>query len=502
MEDIGGEPVQPATPRPGWRRLVPRSLVARLVAGVVALVVVVVLTTAIGTYFALRAFLFTRLDQQVRSTLAQNPQILEQTQDVPTTRPRAPQRVWWLLITAGVAAEHPPDQDTGTDALQLTPRLLNQLIADARGGHEPIRVITTVSGERVRVASRTTGPPAAQFVFVVGLSQSEVERTLRRLVELELIIGASAIVLALGASRYLIQFSLRRLHRVTRTAQEVAAELSPEGTGLDRRVPVDEPGTEMGQLADSMNTLLAAVETQFAARIESEERMRRFLADASHELRTPLTSIRGFAELARMRREESQNGPGPVDPDGPDDLDRIEAEGTRMSRLVDDLLLLARGDQGNLPERLAVSVVEMIEDAVSGVRAAYPERRLDVLVPEDLRVVGDYDQLVRAVRNLVSNAAAYTRPSGRITVRAERARGGVTVAVTDEGPGLSPQQAAHAFERFWRADEARNRAYGGSGLGLSIVESIVRSHGGTVGFVSSVERGSTVSLWLPDGTDL
>jgi two-component system OmpR family sensor kinase len=291
VEDIGGEPGQVAAAGRGWRRLVPRSLTARLVAGVVALVVVVVLSTGIGTYFALRSFLFTRLDQQVHSTLAQNPEALEQSQDLPTnTRLRAPQRVWWLLITAGVAAEHPPDPGTGSDALDLTPQLLNQIVADARSGREPVRMIKTVAGERVRVAARTTGPPTARVVFAVGLSQVEVERTLRRLVEMELIIGASAVVLALGASRYLIQFSLRRLHRVTRTAQEVAAELSPEGAGLDRRVPVDEPGTEVGQLADSMNTLLAAVETQFAARLENEERMRQFLADASHELRTPLTA--------------------------------------------------------------------------------------------------------------------------------------------------------------------------------------------------------------------
>ena len=147
--------------------------------------------------------------------------------------------------------------------------------------------------------------------------------------------------------------SLRNLYTVTGTAQEVAAELSPEGAGLDRRVPVVEEGTEVGQLAESVNTLLAAVETQFAARLESERLLRQFLADASHELRTPLTSIRGYAELARMQRAAGAE-PGTSG----DNLDRIESEGTRMSRLVDDLLLLARGDADGAEHALEQQVVD------------------------------------------------------------------------------------------------------------------------------------------------
>lgn len=470
----------------------PRSLTARLVSGVVLLVVLVVLTTAIGTYLALRSFLFARLDQQVHTVLAQNPQFV-QSEVLPGVRPRPPQRLWWVLLAPSGAVEFVPDPGTGGEALELTPSLRNELIADARSGHEPIRHVTTVDGERLHVAARLNVARGTPLVYAVGLSQAEVERTLRWLVELEFIIGASAVVLALGAGRYLVRFSLRRLHRVTRTASEVAAELSPEGRGLDRRVPVAEPGTEVGQLADSMNRLLAAVETQFSARLENERRMRQFLADASHELRTPLTSIRGYAELARMRRQGG-NGSGPEEGNN---LDRIEAEGTRMSRLVDDLLTLARGDQGYLPEWLPVEVAEIVDDAVSGVRVAHPDRVIDVQLADHLRVVGDYDQLVRAVRNLVVNATTYSRREGTITVRALPERGGVDIRVSDEGPGLSPEQTVHVFERFWRADEARSRAHGGSGLGLPIVESIARGHGGDVDFASSVEHGSTVTIWLP-----
>jgi len=310
------------------------------------------------------------------------------------------------------------------------------------------------------------------------------------------IIGAAAVVVALAATSWGVQRSLRNHYTVSGTAQEVAAELSPDGAGLDRRVPVVEAGTEVGLLAESMNTLLAAVETQFKARLENEQRMRQFLADASHELRTPLTSIRGYAELARMKRAASGNEPAPA----ADDLDRIESEGTRMSRLVDDLLLLARGDAdgtAHLPERVPVDLADVLDDAVSGSRAAFPDRPIDVDIADLPAVLGDRDQLLRVVRNLITNAAVHTAPGRPILVRGFAEAYGVTVTVADGGPGLPPEQAAHVFERFWRADKARTRARGGTGLGLSIVSAVVSAHGGSVRFDSEVERGSTVTVWLP-----
>jgi two-component system OmpR family sensor kinase len=331
--------------------------------------------------------------------------------------------------------------------------------------------------------------PQEGLGVVTGLSTDEVQRTMHRLVALELIIGATAVLIALLATSYGVRFTLRRLYRVTDTAREVAAELSPEGRGLDRRVPGADPETEVGQLAQSMNTLLSAVETQFAARLESERRMRQFLADASHELRTPLTSIRGYAELARMQRAAGE--------EDEDNLSRIEAEGTRMSRLVEDLLVLARGDQGAAPERELVDLGDVVEDVVTGSRAAFPARRIDLEIEPGLQVVGDHDALVRAVRNLVTNAAVHTRPEGPIAVRAFPVDGWLRIQVLDSGPGLPQEQAEHVFERFWRADRARSRARGGSGLGLAIVASIVQAHGGTVRFDSSVEHGSTVTIDLP-----
>jgi two-component system OmpR family sensor kinase len=240
-----------------------------------------------------------------------------------------------------------------------------------------------------------------------------------------------------------------------------------------------------------VNTLLSAVELQVAERTRSEQRMREFLLDASHELRTPLTSIRGYAELARMQRHAGdQSTVG-------DTLDRIEAEGTRMSRLVDDLLSLARTDEGATLHTQFIEVDEVLADAVRSARAAYPERPINLAAAPGLVVSADHEQLHRAVLNLLANAAVHTNAGGPVGVRAYRADNDVIIQVTDSGPGIPPEQASRVFDRFWRADKARTRVRGGSGLGLSIVASIIRQHGGSVRFDSTVETGSTVTIRLP-----
>jgi two-component system, OmpR family, sensor kinase len=197
-----------------------------------------------------------------------------------------------------------------------------------------------------------------------------------------------------------------------------------------------------------------------------------------------------------MRRA---NGTADVDSDA-DTLNRIESEGTRMSRLVDDLLLLARGDAEDAALTMQpepVDIADLLDDAVSGSRAAFPERPIDLEVAPVPAVLGDRDQLVRMVRNLITNAAVHTEAGRPIRVHGFTDAGGAVITVADGGPGLPPEQAARFFEWFWRTDKARTRARGGSGLGLSIVATIVRAHGGSVRFDSTVESGSTVTVWLP-----
>jgi two-component system, OmpR family, sensor kinase len=280
---------------------------------------------------------------------------------------------------------------------------------------------------------------------------------------------------------------MRPLDRVTRTARTVAAELGPDGSGLDRRVAEADPHTEVGQLAEAVNTMLDAVEREYSARYESEQRMRRFLADASHELRTPLTSLRGYAELVRLR--------GGLDETAGDSLRRIESEGTRMGRLVDDLLILARADRGTVVERAPVDLAVVVADCVAGLRAAHPDRPVSVRAGGPLPVLGDRDRLVQVVGNVLTNAAVHA--GGAITVTASRQDGEIVVRVADGGPGLPPEQAAQVFDRFWRADSARTRVRGGSGLGLSIVQVLVAEHGGQVSFDSDPAAGTTVTLRLP-----
>jgi two-component system OmpR family sensor kinase len=487
------EELSGAAERP--RRFWLRSLTSRLVVGVVSLVMVLVLLVAAATYFALSAFLDNRFDQQLAATTSQNVGFFARclrtaTSDASGSYQCASgpqtQQEWVAAIDRRTGRVFTFQSDYGNDLMRLTLTDDELKTLAVPGARLEIRR----DGTELRLAAGASDD--GLFIVVTGLSTQEISRTLGRLVAVEIVIAAAAAAVALAATSWGVRRSLRNLYRVTGTAREVAAELSPTGAGLDRRVPVVEEGTEVGQLAESMNTLLAAVETQFGARLESEQRMRQFLADASHELRTPLTSIRGYAELARMQRAAGDTQQ--------DNLDRIESEGTRMSRLVDDLLLLARGDADEAAQsarREMVDMVGLLDDAVSGSRAAFPARPIDLETTALAAVLGDRDQLLRVVRNLVTNAAVHTEAGRPIHVRGFTDAGGVVVTIADGGPGLPPDQAAHVFERFWRADKARTRARGGSGLGLSIVATIVHAHGGSVRFDSRVETGSTVTVWLP-----
>jgi two-component system, OmpR family, sensor kinase len=476
---------------------------------VVALVMLVVALTSIATWALLRPYLINRLDQQLVPAAQRNEQSISRC--IPIQGPNgcsvggsrtfhSAQRQWIAILPANGSLRINIAANASDDWAEM--QLANQDAATIFRDPGVARTVTTVDGADLRVVGRplTTldgsayvAPDGSTYVVVTGLSTGDEQQTLSRLLATELAIGAGAVVLAIVLTTAGVRIGLRPLLRVTRTAREVSAELSPAGAGLDRRVPVTETETEVGQLAESVNTMLGAVETEFAARLASEARMRQFLADASHELRTPLTTIRGYAELARLQRA---TGPSDKEQEA-DALDRIESEGVRMARLVDDLLTLARSDQGNPPTRQLVDLDDLISDVVAGARAAHPKRRIDAVVPVGLVVAADPDQLLRVLRNLVTNAAVHTAPGGPIRVSARRLADLVEIRVSDAGPGLPAEEAAHVFERFWRADKARSRARGGSGLGLSIVRSVVEAHGGTVRFDSSPEAGSTVTVTLP-----
>jgi two-component system OmpR family sensor kinase len=471
------------------------SLRTRLVAVAVTLVAVAVVATAIATYAALHTYLFGRLDDQVAELAAHSGPALCAPRSGPGGGLSSEQAPYAAAVTATGRVGSVACDEAGY-------RLARQLPLTATDGRELTgltgatapRTVSGTDGVRYRViglpyqgADSTESQGDRVVTLVVGLSAGEVEGTLGRLLGLELVIGAAAVVGTgvLGAAG--VRLGMRPLDRVTRTARTVAAELGPDGSGLDRRVPEADPHTEVGQLAEAVNTMLDAVEREYSARYESEQRMRRFLADASHELRTPLTSLRGYAELVRLR--------GGLDEAAGDSLRRIESEGTRMGRLVDDLLTLARADRGTIAERAPVDVAAVVSDSVAGLRAAHPDRPVSVRAGGPLPVLGDRDQLVQVVGNVLTNAAVHAH--GTIAVSASRQDGEVVVQVVDGGPGLPPEQAAQVFDRFWRADAARTRVRGGSGLGLSIVQVLVTDHGGRVSFDSDPDAGTTVTVRLP-----
>ena len=472
------------------------SLRTRLVALAVVLVAFAVTAVGAATLVALHSYLYSRLDQQVAEladgdptrTVCAPPNGGPQTADRATysTFVTSDARVAQFLCTGyrlarplGLTADQIRQMSAVTDETQ--PFTLH---AKDGGTYRVVASPTTLPvGNNPATATPTDG------TLLLGLSAADAQDTLSRLLTLELIIGAAAVIGTAVLGTIGVRLGLRPLDRVTRTARTVAAELGPDGSGLENRVPGADPRTEVGQLAEAVNTMLGAVESEYSARYESEQRLRRFLADASHELRTPLTSLRGYAELVRMR--------GGLDPEASDSLRRIEAEGTRMSGLVDDLLTLARSDRGSVAERVPVDVAEVVDDAVAGLLAAYPQRQVSVTDRGPLVVLGDRDQLLQVVTNILTNAAVHATAPVPIAVTAGSEGDEVVVRVVDGGPGLPPEQAAQVFDRFWRADAARTRVRGGSGLGLSIVAALVADHGGRVGFESDPAGGTTVTVRLP-----
>jgi two-component system, OmpR family, sensor kinase len=461
------------------------SLRTRLVVLAAVLVAFAVTLVGAATYTLLSSYLYHQLDSRLVQTANDSARaagsILTGGGPGPTGYRIDRDTCAVLVDSDKVRTLLQPGDDPATLDLDTARSVLSD------GG--PITV-TATTGESVRaIPVSVTIPDGTTYQLVVTLPTSGVTDTLRRLLALELVIGGAA-VLAVGVLGAVgVRFGLRPLDRVTRTARTVAAELGPDGSGLDNRVPGADPRTEVGQLAEAVNTMLGAVEREYTARYESEQRLRRFLADASHELRTPLTSLRGYAELVRMR--------GGLDPEASDSLRRIEAEGTRMGGLVDDLLTLARSDRGLVAERVPVDVAEVVDDAVAGLSAAYPHRQVSVTARGPLLVLGDRDQLLQVVTNILTNAAVHATAPVPITVSAAQEGADVVVRVVDGGPGLPPDQAAQVFDRFWRADAARTRVRGGSGLGLSIVAALVADHGGRVAFDSDVAAGTTVTVHLP-----
>jgi two-component system OmpR family sensor kinase len=342
---------------------------------------------------------------------------------------------------------------------------------------------------------------ASGGTVVVAASLDGIESAVGWLQRIDLFVSLGVLLALVGVGVAIVRASLRPLVEMEQTAEAIAAG------DLTRRVPDRDPRTEVGRLAAALNSMLAQIEAAFRARAasetmarRSEERMRRFVADASHELRTPLTTIRGFAELYRQGASRT---PGELDKL----MRRIEDQAARMGLLVEDLLLLARLDQQRPLDRRPVDLLALAAEAVNDARAVAPDRRIELELDADgdgggpLVVLGDEDRLRQVIANLMSNALTHTPAGSPIELRAGTRRGdgasNAAIEVVDHGGGLTRQQAERVFERFYRADPARSHAAGGAGLGLSIVAALVAAHGGTVEVSSEPGQGARFRVLLP-----
>ncbi|MGH3827581.1 MAG: sensor histidine kinase, partial [Pseudonocardiaceae bacterium] len=330
-------------------------------------------------------------------------------------------------------------------------------------------------------------------VLVTGLPLTGVDDTVTRLVTIEMIVIGSALVLTGVTGTTIVRLTLRPLTRVAGTASRVAdLPLDRGEVALAERVPEadTDPRTEVGQVGLALNRMLGHVGAALEARQASETRLRRFVADASHELRTPLAAIRGYAELTRRSAES-------VPPDIAHMLARVESQAERMTTLVEDLMLLARLDAGRPLDRAPVDLSRLVIDAVSDAHAMSPEHHWRLTAPDaELTVSGDAAGLAQVLANLLANTRTHTPPGTIVSVTLAPVDGQVTLSVVDDGPGVPPDLLPHVFERFARGDSSRSRAAGSTGLGLSIVDSVVTAHGGSVD-VTSFPGHTAFTVRLP-----
>jgi two-component system OmpR family sensor kinase len=480
----------------------------KLISAVLALVAVALAVVSVASVSAMRGYLLNQADRQL-SGFAQTIHF-RGAKDL-CLRQMAPSQYWGELLDKNgqqVALNCPIPQlpSTSSTAGPAVPTSTAWL-TDHDG--LPATVPSASGGGQWRVLTEqvdylpATGP-TQPVTLVVGRNLSDVYQTGNRLAAIDFGVSGIALLVLAGVGVAVVRGSLRPLTEIEQTAGAIARGQ------LSLRVPDWDPRTEVGSLARSLNTMLSQIENAFRARAaseaaarQSEDRMRRFVADASHELRTPLTSIRGYAEYYRQR--------GGLDQAELDQLmSRVEEAGARMGVLVEDLLLLARLDQQRPLDRRPVDLLALAADAVQDARVIAPDRQIELSVgagPAFL-VLGDEVRLRQIIGNLMSNALTHTSAGTPVEVRVRsgwlaaagsatpNAPNAVTLEVADRGPGLTPEQAERVFERFYRADAARGST-GGTGLGLAIVSALTAAHGGTATVDSSPGEGATFRITLP-----
>ncbi len=531
----------PARRTPPGRRHVgwPRTLRARLIAGLLALLAVACAAVGLATYLVLHKALISQVDGQLSAASTRYGQCLEtggpaghdephdgtpagdgdhDNDNMPGGPAMCGRYQGGPTFTASIknSAVHNPTVANGECHLNAADRAALTALRTSAG---PVSVSLSSLGLYQLLAS----PGRDGTTNITGLPLRPVESTLRNVEIAELVAFSAALVLTGLLGTGFVRLSLRPLRRVAATAARVAQlPLASGEVTLPDRVPDANPRTEVGQVGSAFNRMLGHVEAALGRRAASEARLRRFAADASHELRTPLAAIRGYAELALRH-------PGPVPPDITHALHRVEAESARMSVLVDELLLLAQLDAGRPLAQEPVDLTRLALDATSDARAAAATHRWQLELPDEpLYVRGDGHRLHQVLANLLSNAAKHTPPGTTVTTTLTTTRpattnghhptpsrsgdgtgtgtggggspaGTITLTVTDNGPGIPGDLQPTLFERFVRGDSTRAHHEGqppSTGLGLAIVDAVTTAHHGTVTLTS--QPGTTrFTITLP-----
>ncbi len=467
------------------------TLRRRLIAAMAVFVVIGLAVTDVVTYSAVHSFLYGRLDAQIVTAqrLASRYLYREASDGRPATSPGLDDRVGpsvYVMVlgpNGGTVVSRPSGTPLAPDPAPVLPRSL-RLSTDRAPSSGPFRpipsdfVLRSASGFRYRAGA--TVVPQGTLVTAVPLTSTDA--TLASLMRTELSVSLAVVVALCLLVLWTVVRGLRPLDDMAETAGAIASG------DLTRRVSTDNPTSEVGRLGVALNAMLAQIEAAFSEKSASEARLRQFVADASHELRTPLTSIRGYAELLRK-------GAFASDEDRQRALARVEREAARMGGLVDDLLLLARLDQGRPLQRVPVDLRRIGQEAVDDARVADPDRPVDLQAPQPVRVTGDPDRLAQVAHNLVRNALVHT-PAGtpvQVEVAAEGTVG--VLRVVDEGPGLAPGETTRAFDRFYRGDQSRSGQ--GTGLGLSIVRAIAEALDGWAWAASELGHGAAFAVAVP-----
>ncbi|HWG02645.1 MAG TPA: HAMP domain-containing sensor histidine kinase [Trebonia sp.] len=459
------------------------SLRTRVMAAAAFLIVLTSLVTGVLGVTLLRSYLLDRSDSQLRSFAGVASHLF--------SRPRPP------------AAPHDGSGQRQSLPTQFLSEVVNadgSVQVDSGPLHGPGDPRLTAAQLKTQGAPFTVGswrvfvePLAGGQRLVTAYSLGDLNATVQRLEVADALAGVVAVALLAGIGFPLIRVSLAPLARIEATATAIV------GGDLSRRIDHPSARTEVGRLAGALNAMLGRIEAAYRARAEgearalrSEEQLRQFVADASHELRTPLTSVRGLAEYGLQQGTAAPR----------EELLRlmalIDGEASRMGRLVEDLLLLAKFDAGRSLDRAPVDLGSIAAQAVLAARIVYPSRAISLRAPDPVIIDADAERLRQIIDNLLSNALKHTPDESSVTVvvtTADVGWGQVTVA--DDGPGMTPQQASRVFERFYRADNSRARAYGGAGLGLAIAAALTAAHGGEISVETEPGKGAAFHVRLP-----